>query len=184
MANILDDTRAKMQAALEHLKTDLKSIRTGRANPGMLDGVSVEIYGTTLRLKELAQVTAPEPRGLLITPFDPKNTNAIAKAIERANLGIQPIVDANAVRLRIPAMDESMRKEMVKVCHKKREDTKIGIRSTRRTANEDAKRQKEQGTLPEDQFNKLEKSIQELTDKFCREADDLSAQKEKEVMTV
>lgn len=184
MPNILDDTKAKMQAAIEHLKNDLKSIRTGHANPSMLDGINVEVYGTSMRLKELAQVTTPEPRMLLVTPFDPKNTNAIAKAIEKANLGINPITDANAVRLRIPSMDESMRKEMVKVCHKRREDAKIGIRNTRRSGNDEAKRQKEAGTLPEDQFNKLEKTIQELTDKFCRDIDDLAAQKEKEIMTV
>ena len=182
--NLADETKSKMQAALEHLKNDLKSIRTGRANVGMLDGITVEIYGSPMRLKEIAQVTAPEPRMLLISPFDPKNASTIAKAIEKANIGIQPIADGNAVRLRIPPMDESMRKEMVKVCHKRREDAKIGIRNLRRTANEDAKRQKEAGHMPEDQFKKLEKTIQDLTDKSCKDADDLAAQKEKEIMTV
>lgn len=182
--SLADDTKSKMLATLEHLKTELKSIRTGRANVGMLDGVSVEIYGSPMRLKEVAQVTAPEPRMILITPFDPKNTNTIAKAIEKANLGIQPIADGNAVRMRIPPMDESMRKEMVKVCHKRREDAKIGIRNLRRAANDDAKRQKEAGHMPEDQFKKLEKNIQDLTDKFCKEADDIAALKEKEIMTV
>ena len=179
MGNIADDAKAKMQAAIEHLKNDLKAIRTGRANTGMLDGIIVEIYGTSMRLKELAQVTSPEPRMLLVTPFDSKNTNSIAKAIEKANLGINPIVDANAVRLRIPAMDESMRKEMVKVCHKRREDSKIGIRNTRRDCNEHARREKAEGRLPEDQLKKLEKTIQDYTDKFCKEADDLARPKKK-----
>lgn len=181
---IADETKTKMLAALEHLKNDLKAIRTGRANVAMLDGVTVEVYGSLVRLKEVAQVSAPEPRMLLITPFDPKNAPFIAKGIEKANLGVNPITDGNAVRLRIPPMDESMRKEMVKICHKRREDAKIGIRNTRRTANEEAKRQKEAGNLPEDQFKKLEKTIQELTDKFCKEADEISAHKEKEVMTI
>lgn len=184
MANISDEAKAKMLAAIEHLKTDLKAIRTGRANTGMLDGIFVEVYGSSVRLKELAQVTSPEPRMLLVTPFDSKNTNMIAKAIEKANLGINPITDANAVRLRIPPMDEAMRKEMVKVCHKRREDAKIGIRNSRRDCNEMARKQKAAGTLPEDQLKKIEKTIQDYTDKYCKEADDLSALKEKEIMTV
>ena len=184
MANLVDETKAKMLATLEHLKNDLKAIRTGRANPSMLDGVSVELYGSAMRLKEVAQVSAPESRMLLITPFDPKNSNTIAKAIEKANLGVNPIADGNAVRIKIPPMDESMRKEMVKICHKRREDAKIGIRNSRRSSNDEAKRQKEAGHMPEDQFKKLEKSVQELTDKYCKEADDLAAQKEKEIMTV
>lgn len=184
MASIADEAKMKMLAALEHLKVDLKSIRTGRANTGMLDGVSVEIYGSYMRLKELAQVTSPEPRMLLVTPFDAKNTNTISKAIERANLGINPIADGNAIRLRIPAMDESMRKEMVKLCHKRREDAKIGVRNARRDSNDLARRQKAEGTLPEDVLKKLEKTIQEYTDKYCKEADDIAAAKEKEIMTV
>lgn len=184
MGNIENETKAKMQLAIEHLKNDLKSIRTGRANPAMLDGVMVEIYGSMMRLKELAQVTAPEPRMLLITPFDPKNTNVIAKSIEKANLGFNPITDANAVRLRIPVMDESQRKKMVVICQKQCEATKVHIRNNRRDGNELARRQKAAGDLQEDQLNKIEKNIQDLTNKFCKEADDIGALKEKDIMTV
>lgn len=182
--SILDQSKAKMAAAIEHLKNELKSIRTNRANPGMLDGVSVDVYGSSMRIKEIANVTSPEMRMLLITPFDPSTTNAIGKAIEKANLGFMPIIDANAVRIKIPPMDENSRKEMVKQCHKKKEEAKISIRNIRRECNDGAKKEKAEGTLPEDGFKKLEKNIQELTDKYCKEADDLAEKKEKEVTTI
>lgn len=182
--NIIDQTKAKMTAALEHLKNELKSIRTGRANPAMLDGVTVEIYGTMMRLKELASINAPEARMLLIVPFDSKNAPLIAKGIEKANMGVTPIVDGNAVRIKIAQMDESTRKEMAKICHKKREEAKISIRNIRRDSNEAARKQKADGEMPEEVMKKLEKGIQELTDKFCKEADDLAEKKEKEVSTL
>lgn len=184
MSNIDDQTKAKMVQAIEHLKTDLKAIRTSRANPAMLDGVMVEVYGAPTRLKEIASVSAPEARQLIVTPFDPKNVGVVSKAIEKANLGINPIAEGNLVRLKIPPMDESTRKEMVKLAHKRKEDAKVVIRNHRRDGNEHARKQKAEGTLPEDQLKKLEKSIQELTDKYCKEADDLAVQKEKEIMTV
>lgn len=182
--NILDQAKSKMAAAIEHLKTELKSIRTNRANPGMLDGVSVEIYGSTMRVKDVASINAPEARMLLITPFDPATTNAIGKSIEKANLGFMPIVDGNAIRIKIPPMDENARKEMVKQCHKRKEEAKISIRNIRRDCNEAAKKQKADGILTEDALKKLEKNIQDLTDKSCKEADDLAEKKEKEVTTI
>jgi ribosome recycling factor len=182
--NLLDQIKAKMTAAIEHLKTELKSIRTGRANPAMLDGVTVEVYGTQVRLKEIASVAAPETRQLLITPFDHHNTGVISKAIEKANLGIMPIVDGNVVRIKIPPMDQNMRKEMAKLCQKKREEAKVSIRNVRREGNEAARKQKADGEIAEDMMKKLEKNIQELTDKFCKEADDLAEKKEKEVSSI
>lgn len=182
--DIVEQTKSKMAAAIEHLKADLKGIRTGRANPAMLDGVFVEVYGSPLRLKEIASITAPEPRLLLITPFDTQNNKAIGKAIETANLGLMPIVDGNVVRLKIPPMDDSMRKEMVKVCHKKREDAKVSIRNIRREGNDAIKRQKSAGDLSEDMQKKFEKNIQELTDKACKEADEIAEKKEKEISTI
>ena len=182
--SIQDQAKSKMAAAIDHLKNELKSIRTNRANPSMLDGVSVEVYGSNMRIKEVANVTAPESRMLLITPFDPSTTNAIGKSIERANLGFMPIIDANAIRIKIPPMDENSRKEMVKQCHKKKEEAKISIRNIRRDSNEAAKKQKTTGDLTEDDLKKIEKNVQELTDKFCKEADDLAEKKEKEVTTI
>src|SRR6185295_1390902 len=115
--DIIQQTKLKMLAAIEHLKTELKTIRTGRANPSMVEGVLVEVYGSNMRIKELASVTSPDPKQLLIVPFDPKNAPLIAKAIEKANIGIMPILDGHTVRLKIPLMDEKMRKEMVKICY-------------------------------------------------------------------
>lgn len=181
---ILDQAKSKMAAAIEHLKNELKSIRTNRANPGMLDGISVDAYGSSMRIKEVANINAPEMRLVVITPFDPSLTNAIGKAIEKANLGFMPIVDGNAIRIKIPPMDENSRKEMVKQCHKKKEEAKISIRNIRRDCNDAAKQEKSAGDLAEDGFKKLEKSIQELTDKYCKEADDLAERKEKEVTTI
>jgi len=182
--SIFEKTKEKMTVALEHFKNELKNIRTGRANPAMLDNVHVEVYGASMRLKDIASVSAPEPRQLLVAPFDNHNAGAISKAIEKANLGIQPILDGHVVRIKIPSMDDNLRKEMVKMCHKKREESKISIRGIRRDANEEVKKQKADGIIPEDLMKKEEKKIQDLTDKFCKEADDLSEKKEKEINTI
>lgn len=180
-----EQTKTKMHAALEHLKTELKTIRTGRANPGMVEGVIVEVYGSPMRLKEIASINAPEARMLLITPFDGKNAGVIAKAIEKANLGITPIVDGNGdVRLKIPQMDENVRKEMVKLCHKRLEEAKISIRNIRRDANEAVRKQKAAGEIAEDVMKKSEKIIQDLTDKSCKEAEGITEKKEKEVSSI
>lgn len=180
----MEQTKTKMHAAIEHLKSELKSIRTGRANPGMLDHVMVEVYGTPMRIRDIANITAPEPRLLLITPFDSKNAAAIGKAIEKANLNVSPIVDGNAVRIKIAQMDESMRKNMIKQCYKLLEEAKIAIRNIRRDSNEIVRKQKNEGIIAEDVMKKSEKAIQELTDKACKDADEICAQKEKEVATI
>lgn len=179
-----DQTKEKMLSAIEHFKNELKSIRTGRANPAMLDHVTVEVYGSQMRIKELASITVPESRQILITPFDHTNKGAIAKAIEKANLGFMPMVDGNLVRIKIPPMDEGMRKEMIKLVSKRAEEAKVGIRNIRRDANELARKQKADGEIPEDLLKKLEKGIQELTDKYCREVDDLAQKKEQEISTI
>src|SRR5271170_3118986 len=132
MSSVTEQTKAKMQAALEHFKTDLKNLRTNRANPGMLDGVLVEAYGSHMRIKELANVTVPEPRQLLISPFDPQTSAAIAKGIEKANLNLQPVVEGQVIRINVPPMDESMRKQIVKQGKQKAEDSKIALRDIRR----------------------------------------------------
>jgi len=181
---IQEDTKAKMKEVLEHFKKELSHLRTGRANPAMLDSVSVEVYGTQMRLKEVANVTSPEARQLLITPFDPQTAGPIAKSIEKANLNVQPILEGNVVRINIPPLDESMRKEIVKQGKKKAEDTKVKVREVRRKNNEQLRKQKQDGEITEDEMKKGEKSIQELTDDFCKQVDELFGTKEKEIMTV
>lgn len=184
MSNIIDQTKSKMTSALEHLKEELKGIRTGRANPSMLDHVMVDMYGSQMRIRDIATISTPEQRQLLITPFDPQNKGIISKAIEKANLGFMPMVDGNVIRIRIPPMDEAVRKKMVELTHKRREEAKVSIRQVRRDANDTIRKQKSDGELPEDLMKKHEKNIQELTDKYCKEADELTEKKEKEIMTI
>ncbi len=173
-----------MSTAIDHLKQELKNIRTNRANPAMLDGIQAEIYGVPTRLKEIASITTPESRQLLISLFDPRNAGTVSKAIEKANIGLQPYVDGNVIRIKIPPMDENTRKEMVKICHRKLEESKISIRSIRRDANELIKKQKAQGDIAEDQLKKFEKDVQKLTDDFCKEIDTLGHKKEGEILTI
>ncbi len=182
--SILEQTKVKMQAAIDHLFEELKSIRTGRANPAMLDNIMVEVYGSQMRIKDVASVNAVDSRQLLIAPFDMTTKGLISKAIEKANLGFMPIVDGNAIRIKIPPMDESLRKEMIKICSKRGEDGKVNIRNIRREANELVRKLKTEGKLAEDEKNKMEKQIQELTDKSCKEMDEITARKEKEVSVI
>jgi ribosome recycling factor len=185
MSSVTEQTKVKMQATLDHFKTTLKSLRTNRASPGMLDNVLVEAYGgASMRIKELANVTTPEPRQLLISPFDPQTAGAIAKGIERANLNLQPLVEGQIIRINVPPMDESMRKQIAKQGKQEVEGAKGAIREIRRKSNDLVRKQKADGLIPEDMMKKEEKGIQDLTDKFCKEIDDLFSAKEKEIMTV
>ena len=173
-----------MQAVIDHLKLELKALRTGRANSAILDRVTVEIYGSPAPLRTVANVTVPESRQILVTPFDPSTCHAIAKGIEAANLGIHPMVDGKVVRLNVPPMDETIRKQIAKQCKELGEKAKIALREVRRKFNDLVRKQKADGTLPEDAMKKLEKTIQDLTDRFCKDADSACADKEKEIMTV
>ncbi len=182
--SVTEQAKTKMVAALEHFKQELKSLRTGRASSSMLDHVQIEVYGTQMRIKEVANVTTPEARVLLITPFDPQTAGAICKGIEKANLNLRPILDGNIVRIPVPPMDETVRKEMVKQGKKKAEEAKVAVRETRRKQNEVVRKQKADGDIAEDQVKKFEKTIQDYTDQYVKEVDDLMHAKEKEIMTV
>jgi ribosome recycling factor len=184
MSEIEAQVKTAMQASLDHFKQELKALRTSRASASMLDKVSVEVYGTHVRLKELANITVPEPRQILVTPFDFSNAHAIKKGIESANLGVTPIVDGKVIRIPIPPMDESIRKQIAKQCKELGEKAKIAMREVRRKYNELIRKQKGEGLLPEDRMKKLEKTIQDLTDRFCKDIDVASADKEKEIMTI
>lgn len=181
---IINDVKKKMQTAIDHLHEELKHIRTGRADPAMLNSVTVEAYGTKMRLIEVATITAPEPRQLLITPFDPQNAGVIRKGIEASNLNINPQIDGNVIRLNIPPMDQNMRNDMVKLAKKKGEDTKVSIRNARRDGNDLLKKAKSNGDLTEDLQKKGENDIQQLTDQFCKQVDEIISCKEKDVMAI
>ena len=176
--------KTAMQAALDHLKAELKTLRTGRANASILDKVHVEIYGSHMALKALANINVPEARQIVVTPFDHTNINAISKAIEHANLGVNPMVDGKVIRINVPPMDEAIRKQIAKQCKEYGEKTKVSLRDVRRKFNDLARKQKADGLIPEDQMKKAEKLIQDLTDKFCKDADTACAEKEKEIMTI
>jgi len=184
MSNIESQVKSAMQVVMDHLKAELKTLRTGRANASILDKVHVEVYGSHMPLKSLANITVPEPRQILVTPIDQSGANAIAKSIEAANLGVNPMVDGKVIRINVPPMDESIRKQIAKQCKEHGEKAKVSVREVRRKFNDLVRKQKADGTLPEDQMKKAEKTIQDLTDKFCKEVDSACTEKEKEIMTV
>ncbi len=184
MSNVEAQVKAAMQAAFDHLKSELKTLRTGRANAAILDKVHVEIYGSHMLLKALANINVPEARQIVVTPFVHANIIAISKAIEMDNLGINPIVDGKVIRINVPPMDESIRKQIAKQCKEHGEKTKVSLREVRRKFNDLVRKQKADGLIPEDQMKKAEKQIQELTDKFCKDVDTTCAEKEKEIMTI
>lgn len=184
MSEVENQAKSAMQESLNHLKTELKALRTGRANVAMFDKVQVEAYGSQMKLKELASMSIPEPRQIVITPFDFSTAGSIKKGIDAANLGVNPIIDGKVLRINIPPMDESLRKQIAKQCKDLGEKTKISVREVRRKFNDLVRKQKTDCDLPEDQMKRLEKAIQELTDRFCKEVDTVVVEKEKEVMTI
>lgn len=178
------EVKKQMDECVERFKNELRSIRTGRAHPGMLDNITVEVYGTQMNIKSLANVTVRD-REILITPFDRSNLSSIAKGIETADMNLRAIVEGKEyVRVPVPELSEETRKGMVKLVRKKQEEAKVSIRGIRRDANTKVRELKEGGEIPEDAKNKLEKRVQELTDEYCRSIDRLSGEKEKEIMTL
>lgn len=180
----VNQCKTHMEQAIAHFKKELSTLRTGRANPAVLDQVPLEVYGSMMRIKELANVSTPEPRQILITPFDPQTVGPIAKSLEKANLGMRPMVDGAVIRMNVPPLDEAMRKDIVKQGKEKAEKAKVALREIRRKENENVRKEKADGDITEDQMKKAEKQIQELTDKHCKEVDELFAKKEKEIMTI
>ncbi|NGX50326.1 MAG: Ribosome-recycling factor [Chlamydiae bacterium] len=181
---IKDEAKSAMQTSLEHYQEELKNLRTNRPSASMLDGISVEVYGTEMRMKELATVSISDGNQLVISPFDPSNVNAIAKGIERANLGLMPAVDGTIIRVPFPPMSEERRREIAKDAKEKGEKAKITIRDHRRKANDQVKKQKSDGEISEDEQKKNEKLIQELTDEFCKKVDVFFTAKEKDILEV
>ena len=166
------------------LKEDLNTVRAGRANPALLDKVLVDYYGTPTPLKNLSNISVPDPRTLLISPFDPKSIHEIEKAINIANIGINPSNDGKCVRLVIPQVTEERRKELTKTVKKMGEDSKVAIRNLRRDANDELKKLEKNHEITEDDLKKALDDVQKATDKTIKEIDDVIALKEKEIMEV
>lgn len=174
----------KMSKTLGVLKSELNTVRAGRANAALLDKVMVEYYGTPTPLKNLANIGVPDARTLMITPFDPKVVSDIEKAINMANIGINPSNDGKVIRLVIPQVTEERRKELAKQIKKIGEDAKIAVRNSRRDANDHIKKQEKAGELAEDDAKKQLDQIQKQTDKCMKDIDNMVAEKEKELMEV
>jgi len=181
---IVDETEMHMQQTVDYLCSELNNLRTQRPNPSILDSVIVEVYGTEMRVRDLAAVSTGDGRQLLITPFDPQTTGPIVKGIERANLGLKPIAERAGLRVPIPPMSEEMRRRMVKEARDRSEQGKVAIREHRRKANDFLKNQKLKSEISEDEQKKMEKLVQTLTDRFCKRVDSLCEQKEKDILEI
>lgn len=180
-----DPYELKMQAALEHLESELRKVQTGRAQPSMLDGIKVEVYGTVMPLNQTANVTAPEPQLLQITPFDPSNVTSIVAAIRNDQaLGLNPSDDGRIVRVPVPALTEERRKQIVKQASEKVEDARIGLRQARQDALQAAKRQKDDKTLSEDDVKAVEKAVDVLMGDYQHKVEEAFKAKEKDILTI
>lgn len=184
MKELLKNTEEKMNKTVAVLERDYKSIRAGRANVPVLDRVTVDYYGCPTPIQQMAAVSVPEPRILMIQPWDATTLKDIEKAILTSDIGINPQNDGRVIRLSFPPLTEERRKDIVKEVRKTAEENKVAIRNTRRDAIEKLKALKKANTITEDDVADGEKKIQNLTDKFCKEIDDLAALKEKEIMEI
>jgi ribosome recycling factor len=168
----------------EVLKENLNTVRAGRANPALLDKVTVDYYGTPTPLKNLTNISVPDPRQLLITPFDPKSLGDIERAINAANVGITPSNDGKNIRLVIPQLTEERRKELTKTTKKMGEDAKVAVRNLRREANDMLKKQQKAGDITEDDLKEELDEIQKKVDQAIKDIDEMIADKDQEIMEV
>ena len=184
MEGIKKNLEERSKKTISVLKEELNTVRAGRANAALLDNVMVDYYGTPTPLKNLSNISVPDPRTLLISPFDPKSIHEIEKAINIANIGINPSNDGKCVRLVIPQVTEERRKELTKTVKKMGEDCKVAIRNLRRDANDDLKKLEKNHEITEDDLKKALDDVQKATDKTIKEIDQVVAEKEKEIMEV
>jgi ribosome recycling factor len=184
VSDILKDAETKMKAAIDAMVHDFGTYRTGRASPAVLERVHVEYYGTETPISQLANITIPEPRQLLIQPWEKSMVVPIERAISKSDLGINPVNDGTGIRLTFPQMTEDRRKDMVKQVHARTEQGRINIRNVRREAMDGLKALEKKKEITEDEVKGNETKIQKLTDQFVARADELGKQKETELMTV
>ena len=184
MNELIKSTESKMDKTLAALDRDYGAVRAGRANAAVLDKVLVEYYGTPTPIQQMAAVSVPDPRTLQIQPWDATTLKDIEKAIQTSDIGINPQNDGRVIRLTFPPLTEERRKDIVKDVRKMAEDSKVAVRSVRRDAIEKLKAMKKANEITEDDQANGEKKIQTVTDKYCKEIDDLAAAKEKEIMSI
>jgi len=181
---VYSDAEERMEKVINAFQRELATLRAGRATPALLDRIEVDYYGTVTPLNQLAGVSAPESRLLVIQPWDKQSLGDIEKAILKSDLGLTPTSDGNIIRLAIPQLTEERRKELVKLVRKKAEESKVSIRNIRRDANEEIKQLEKSSDITEDERRRAQDKIQEITDKKIVEIDEVTTAKEKEMMEV
>jgi ribosome recycling factor len=184
MADSFKEAEGKMTKCVDATRSEFAAIRTGRATPALLDRIQVEAYGTSVPLKQVATVSAPDPRSLMIVAFDRNTVGDIRKAIEKSDLGLSPNVDGGSIRLSIPSLNEERRKDLVKIVKKKGEDGKIAVRNVRHKVHDDLRAQLKDHDITEDDNKRMQDQLQKMTDRFIKEIDQLVTAKEKEIMEV
>ena len=184
MNEILKEYDVKMQKTIDVVISDFAAVRAGRANAAVLDKITVDYYGSPTPINQVAAISSPDPRSLLIKPWDGSILKAIEKAIQTSDLGINPQNDGSSIRLSFPQLTEERRKELTKQVKKYAENGKVAIRNIRRDAMDKLKAKQKKSEITEDDCKEYEKELQDMTDKRCKELDDLSAKKEKELMAV
>jgi ribosome recycling factor len=181
---LLDEIRQRMQKSVDVLHEDLMSIRTGRASPALVEKLMVEYYGTLTPLNQMASIAVPEPRLLVIRPWDPSALASIERAILKSDLGLTPMNDGKLIRLNIPRLTEERRRELVKVVAKRVEEARVSVRNLRRDALQDLKDFEKEKMISEDDMFRGKDEVQELTDKFVAKIDEIGKRKEEEVMEI
>ena len=180
----LDDATRKMKSAVSVLREELGGIRTGRATPALLSRITFDYYGTQQPIKDMASMSVPEPRLLVVQPFDKNAIPAIEKAIQGSDLGITPSNDGNVIRLSFPPLTEERRKDLIRVVHQRAEEARVAVRNVRRHSKEEMERLERDHTISEDDLRRGEKELQKLTDQFVAEVDEASSHKEQELLEV
>ena len=180
----LNDIKRRMDGAINAFKSDLNSLRTGRASPSILDPVTVEAYGSRVPLNQVANITVPEPRMLGVSIWDKSMVHAVDRAIRESNLGLNPIMDGQNLRIPLPELNEERRKSLVKVAHDYAEKAKVAIRHVRRDGMDDLKKSEKDGVIGQDESRSLSDRVQKMTDETISEVDRLLGENEKEIMQV
>jgi ribosome recycling factor len=182
ISDLLNEAEQKMEAAAEHVASEFGTVRTGRANPQLLQRISVEYYGSPTPLQQLASISVPEPRLLVVQPFDKSTVNGIERAIQQADLGLNPTNDGAVIRIAFPPLTEERRKELIRVVRHMAEEGKVSVRNVRRSAKTDM--EELHGEISDDDIRRGEDELQKLTDKFTERIDNLLANKEEELLEV
>lgn len=182
--SLLNALEQNMEKSIQGLSKEFATVRAGRANPGLLDKIVIDYYGVATPLNQMSNISAPEPRLLTVQPWDKSVLGAVEKAILKSDLGLTPNNDGNIIRIAIPQLTEERRKELVKLVKKMAEETRVAVRNLRREANDELKKMEKDGDISQDESRRLQDEVQDLTDKYVEEVNEVLANKEAEIMEV